>query len=83
MDKQLALEADLAQLNAPEREEGMYRPRKNLLARGAGLHKTFVNRERQTLTFRAEAFNLMTHPIFNLTGEPRLQPDLRFHHERR
>jgi len=37
MDKQLALEADLAQLNAPEREEGMYRPRKKLLARGSSV----------------------------------------------
>jgi hypothetical protein len=30
------------------------------------LHKTFFVHEKQTLTFRAEAFNLFNHPIFNL-----------------
>ena len=30
------------------------------------LHKTFNIREKQTLTFRAEAFNALNHPIFNL-----------------
>jgi hypothetical protein len=30
------------------------------------LHKTFIIRDKQTLTFRAEAFNALNHPIFNL-----------------
>ena len=30
------------------------------------LHKTFPVREHHTLTFRAEAFNVLNHPIFNL-----------------
>ena len=30
------------------------------------LHKTFSIRERHRVTFRAEAFNLLDHPIFNL-----------------
>ena len=30
------------------------------------LHKTFHVHEEQTLTFRAEAFNVLNHPMFNL-----------------
>ena len=30
------------------------------------LHKTFHVHEQQTLTFRAEAFNVLNHPMFNL-----------------
>jgi hypothetical protein len=30
------------------------------------LHKTFYIFEKQPLTFRAEAFNMFNHPIFNL-----------------
>jgi hypothetical protein len=29
------------------------------------LHKTFKVREKQTLTFRVEAFNFLNHPVFN------------------
>jgi hypothetical protein len=30
------------------------------------LHKTFFPHEKQRLTFRAEAFNILNHPVFNL-----------------